>query len=311
MRKDMSKVLVERSRIPGRASKGRLTQKNKEDSPNKQSMKKNHLDRKQLNENLSPLKRFLHSKIGQHWDKVFSEISENLKTTSTVQQHVRDHVFDFVHKNVVIGDDKKLMVMGKWSGTFRELSNNSLYICPKTGILKKHKIEKVKAKPFDKFNREINYLSSEKSQLYFEDGTLYKVFKNKDTDEWSIFEHANVTHARSDFSQRYTWMHKQSILRFFHEFADKIDFKHPYFATYVDLINKNTEETKKKDKESPLKVGALVEFSHDSGKTWSEGIINRVEAADLSNTRSYFITVGTKNIKISGYVPRDQIRIKA
>ncbi len=51
---------------------------------------------KWLNENLAPLKRFLGKQVGRPWDKVYSEIAENLKPTSTVQQHVRDHIEDFV-----------------------------------------------------------------------------------------------------------------------------------------------------------------------------------------------------------------------
>ena len=51
---------------------------------------------KTLNENLNPLKRYLASQVGRPWRKVYSEISEHLKPTSTVQQHVRDHLQDFV-----------------------------------------------------------------------------------------------------------------------------------------------------------------------------------------------------------------------
>jgi hypothetical protein len=51
---------------------------------------------KMLNENLAPLRRFLERQIGRPWDKVYSEIAERLRVDSTVQQHVREHLRDFV-----------------------------------------------------------------------------------------------------------------------------------------------------------------------------------------------------------------------
>ena len=50
-----------------------------------------------LNENLAPLRRFLERQVGRPWGKVYAEIAERLKPTSTVQQHVRDHLADFVN----------------------------------------------------------------------------------------------------------------------------------------------------------------------------------------------------------------------
>ncbi len=49
------------------------------------------------NENLAPLRRYLERQVGRQWDKVYSEIAERLRPTSTVQQHVRDHLSDFVN----------------------------------------------------------------------------------------------------------------------------------------------------------------------------------------------------------------------
>ena len=49
-----------------------------------------------LNENLAPLQRYLARQVGRPWNKIYAEIAEHLKPTSTVQQHVRDHLKDFV-----------------------------------------------------------------------------------------------------------------------------------------------------------------------------------------------------------------------
>ena len=58
---------------------------------------------KSLNENLAPLRRYLESQVNRPWDKVWSDISENLSTGSTVQQHVRDHIADLVFERVEQG----------------------------------------------------------------------------------------------------------------------------------------------------------------------------------------------------------------
>lgn len=100
MRSDMSKVIVERPRRGGTCEpKGRRRNRDLEDLPQHESMlgKGRGWDRKELNENLQPLKRFLGSRVGHPWDKVYSEISEHLRPTNAVQQHVRDHLHNYVH----------------------------------------------------------------------------------------------------------------------------------------------------------------------------------------------------------------------
>src|SRR5688572_12164704 len=104
MRKDMSKVIVERPRS-GRAAAGLRRGRTRaladdDGEPIRVKGAREPIGReqktKQLNETLNPLKRYLASNVGRAWNKVFSEISEHLKPTSTVQQHVRDHLEDFV-----------------------------------------------------------------------------------------------------------------------------------------------------------------------------------------------------------------------
>ncbi|HVY85792.1 MAG TPA: hypothetical protein VG943_11700 [Caulobacterales bacterium] len=93
---------------------------------------------KELNENLSPLKRFLASQVGRPWDKVYADISEHLKPTSTVQQHVRDHLEDFVaikcrmrdgvlHYVARFGGEEKLGAYGP-----------HFFVHPRTGLLKRN-----------------------------------------------------------------------------------------------------------------------------------------------------------------------------
>ena len=106
MRKDMSKVIVERPRRgtwkagkPGRTralfdDDGEPVRAKGATEPKGRAQKT-----KWLNENLNPLKRYLASQVGRPWRKIYSEISEHLKPSSTVQQHVRD------------GDNRHALVM--------------------------------------------------------------------------------------------------------------------------------------------------------------------------------------------------------
>jgi len=98
MRKDMAKVIVERPRIkPRNNRKGRRLEL--EDLPAHEGMRRAHAwrgDRKELNENLAPLRRYLAKQVGRPWDKVYSEIAAHLRADSAVQQHVRDHLRDFI-----------------------------------------------------------------------------------------------------------------------------------------------------------------------------------------------------------------------
>ena len=51
---------------------------------------------KSLSENLNPLLRFLEKRVGKTWDEVRSEISLNIKANNAVQSHIMDHVKWFV-----------------------------------------------------------------------------------------------------------------------------------------------------------------------------------------------------------------------
>ena len=56
---------------------------------------------KELNEYLNPLVRFLRRNCGRPWDKIYSEICENMDKRGVVQAHVFQHLFDFVELNPV------------------------------------------------------------------------------------------------------------------------------------------------------------------------------------------------------------------
>lgn len=137
MREDMSRVIVERPRRGGgRGRKGRTVAL--EDLPKQQGMRRCHSDRKELNENLSPLRRYLERQVDRPWNKVYAEISRYLRPDNTVQQHVRDHVADFVavkpRRRLVRGHDDRL-----WF--------EPLYVDPNNGLLKRtDRLPEAKAK---------------------------------------------------------------------------------------------------------------------------------------------------------------------
>ena len=106
-RKDFYKIIVERPRrghsmsYNGTRKSRRLAEYLEDNCTNKIGIKKPHTIAhgwgcKELNENLGPLKRFIRSKVGQPWDAIYSEICLQLKGDSTVKQHVKDHLHQYV-----------------------------------------------------------------------------------------------------------------------------------------------------------------------------------------------------------------------
>ena len=143
MRNDMSKVIVERPRIADRSNDRRARAGNMlpDQLPSLEGMRAKHVRRgggKQLNENLRPLQRFLASRVGLPWDDIYSEISQNLRSSNTVQQHVKDHLFDFVDINTVMRDGV-IYVNASYSGPFPvESSHRDFYVDPTDGTLKQN-----------------------------------------------------------------------------------------------------------------------------------------------------------------------------
>ena len=131
MREDMAQVIVERPRIkPFNNRKGRRVAL--DDLPKHEGMRRGHAehgDTKQLNENLAPLRRYLEGQVGRPWNKVYSEIAAHLRVDNTVQQHVRDHLRDFVAVT------PRRNVSG-WRSSIRGgLWWQRLYVDPVTGLL--------------------------------------------------------------------------------------------------------------------------------------------------------------------------------
>jgi hypothetical protein len=104
MRSDISKVLVTTPRIGSRWKNGEVRALRREridedyDGPRRTSMKPSNAgwERKQLNEYLNPLYRFLERRVGERWDNVYSEICASNSRGSAVGEHIYQHLFDYV-----------------------------------------------------------------------------------------------------------------------------------------------------------------------------------------------------------------------
>jgi hypothetical protein len=141
MRGDMPKVIVERARRGARwLRKGRAL-RDEDLSLSDVAVKVHDRARgrtKSLNENLNPLIRFLEKQVGRPWNKVWAEVCENLKPTNTVQQHVRDHIPDFVAiKTSLKGGE--VWVQERWALVPLKLSYSKLFVDPKSGLLRRNK----------------------------------------------------------------------------------------------------------------------------------------------------------------------------
>lgn len=129
MRPDMARVIVERPRIPDpNPRRGRTVPL--DDLPKQQGMRRPYAPNgKVLNENLKPLRRYLEKQVGRPWDKVYAEISAHLRPTSAVQQHVRDHLHDFV----AVTPRRLANQLRQRPGS--DLWYQPFYVHPRTGLL--------------------------------------------------------------------------------------------------------------------------------------------------------------------------------
>jgi len=138
MRADMSRVIVERPRRGGIDHRGRASPL--EDLPQREGVRRRHLiagDPKELNENLAPLRRYLERQVGRPWDKVYAEIAAHLRADNTVQQHVRDHLRDFVAVKPRRRHGWHFIYPGEAKEPFSCLWYQPLYVDERDGILKR------------------------------------------------------------------------------------------------------------------------------------------------------------------------------
>lgn len=246
MRKDMFKVIVERPRRGGKWGKdGREANTPLEDLPKRQGMKKKHQDRKSLNENLKPLERFFKSQVGRPWDKIFSEVCENIDSNSTVQNHVRQHIPHIVKENVLVKDGRVYYRGYFWRGSYSELWSGDLYVDPRTGILRKYKSDNRRYRWTNPSTKDQLTRALESLDIVLFQDELWKAERSKprspkyDKEKVSMVK-ANGTHAANDVRSM------ESRLRDFWKshLTRKLYHDHEYLRVAIDLLYAKDERLK-------------------------------------------------------------------
>ncbi|MGJ7504723.1 hypothetical protein ACSFBF_30500 [Variovorax sp. ZT5P49] len=139
MREDMDKVIVERPRRGGSWQGDGRAWRNSKEAGAHLGMKRGYHHTKRLNENLAPLKRWLHKQVHRPWDKVYAELCSGIDRRSTVQAHIFEHIDDFVERRAVLRDGEVWVSSSWWARggrvPLREASHVELFVHPATGIL--------------------------------------------------------------------------------------------------------------------------------------------------------------------------------
>ena len=123
MRSDMKKLLTKRPRLKGRTKKGfkpngrefRIYSNIRDDFlPKFESMKRQHIhgfNGKVVNDYLTPLQRFLESRVNRPWKDVWSEICRTVGKSGILSHHLKQHVKMTVggipHSNTFFGSYEK------------------------------------------------------------------------------------------------------------------------------------------------------------------------------------------------------------
>jgi hypothetical protein len=76
--------------------------------------------------------------VGRPWDKVFSEISAGIDRRNTVQQHIHQHIDDFIAIRVGVRNER-LIDLGSLSSYRSGELRQELYVDPRTGLIRVNK----------------------------------------------------------------------------------------------------------------------------------------------------------------------------
>lgn len=139
MREDMNKVIVERPRRGKYGDERAAKRRNDFEGPAFLGIRAGYGYRS-LNENLAPLRRYLRAQVGRPWNKVFSEICAGIDGRNTVQQHIRQHIDDFIATKVELRDGALVDLQDRWRyyGMTKQL-RQELYVDPRTGLVRINK----------------------------------------------------------------------------------------------------------------------------------------------------------------------------
>jgi hypothetical protein len=194
MRRDLNKLLCERERRGGARMSYRTVRRSKKSAldldpegsnATRQGMARPYgYESKEFNENLNPLKGAIRKAVGRKWDRFYSDLCSVFDRRSVINQHIVQHLYDFIEKDVLVKDGK-FYVRGKYGMTARPLSESSaeFYVDPKTGIIRVNK-------------RRITYRQAQRKRAAAQAAEEAKVTRRIDEhtvlhlidDTWFVFE---------------------------------------------------------------------------------------------------------------------------
>jgi hypothetical protein len=136
MREDMYKVIVERPRRGKCGDAAAVRLRRDFDGPTKLGMRAGYGSRN-LNENLAPLRRYLRAQLGRPWNKVFSEICAEIDRRNTVQQHIHQHIRDFIAIDVEVREGQLVDLAPRWRFLRSDPGiSQEFYVDPYSGLIR-------------------------------------------------------------------------------------------------------------------------------------------------------------------------------
>jgi hypothetical protein len=179
MRKDMNKVLVERPRRGKDCNERAARRRDDLEGPMQLGMRAGYGYR-WLNENLSPLRRYLRAQVGRPWNKVYGEIAAGIDRRNTVQQHVYQHIDDFIAIQVKLDGDRLVDLRRLHRGDAALMQE--LYVDPRSGVIRVNKAYRSWRRDYIKSKRarqaEIEAcrrILDDRTQLHLLDGCWFRV----------------------------------------------------------------------------------------------------------------------------------------
>lgn len=174
MRADFTKVLTERPRSGGPSYKDIRKKKERkkigeDDKGSKEGMRYPYgYNQKNFTDLIGPLYKFLRSRVGKRWDKVYSEICSQLKGRSTQQQHLLQHLNWAVTTDLAFENGKLVHANGIPFPKYNyRRGDNLFYVDPRDGILKAPTEKQIK--------RFIRKRKPPKIEEFKADGTTYRL----------------------------------------------------------------------------------------------------------------------------------------
>lgn len=250
MREDMYKVIVERPRRgkAGDAKAARL--RNDFDGPTRLGMRAGYGYRS-LNENLAPLRRYLFAQIGRPWNKVFSEICAGIDRRNTVQQHIHQHIRDFIAIDVEVREGRLIDRAARWGLVPSDFGmSQELYVDPRSGLIRPNKDPRSwRRGAAERRSRELAEIATrrrvvdERTFLLLLDDVWYRVVVDllpKERFVESVIDGMRRRHVTAE--SRYDVVLRRNISRAIH--ADSQECRHLYGSTDFYAVGKRQISTR-------------------------------------------------------------------